>query len=220
MEATIAVVEKAAGYAFSDAALLERALTHPSCDEGPDYERLEFLGDSVLDLVSAEWFCAAAPDAAEGKLTAWRAACVSGSALADAARILGLDSQIKTGASITGALPSSSCAAVLEAVVGAVYMDGGLEAARAVALRWLEARFRACLGGERSPKERLQEHCQALGEALPVYRVVEETGPKHDLIFTVEADHDGNAARGEGPTKKDAEQAAAAQLLALLDGAT
>ena len=220
MEAAIEAVEQAAGYAFGNTALLERALTHPSCGEEPTYERLEFLGDSVLDLVAAEWFSAAAPDAAEGQLTAWRAACVSGSALADAARIIGLDNQVRTGASLTGALPSSSCAAVLEAVVGAVFSDGGLDAARAVALRWLEDRFKACIGGAKSAKERLQERCQAHGRVLPVYRVLDESGPKHDLVFTVEASHEGAAARGEGPTKKDAEQAAAANLLDLPDSAT
>jgi len=215
------------GYRFRRPELLERALTHRSHanEQGLDanYERLEFLGDRVVGLVAAGWLVAEHPGVAEGKLSERLSFLVSRGVLAGIARELGLGDALRLGVGEErsgGREKDSLLADVTEAVLGAIYLDGGLEAAE----RLLVPRLRNALGERgasrtKDPKTRLQEIVQGRGLELPVYETVSERGPDHSKSFVVECRLAGGAAaRGEGPTKKEAERRAAAALIGSLDG--
>jgi ribonuclease-3 len=209
-------------------ALYRQALTHrsllrerPSTD-APSYERLEFLGDALLDLVVSEGLMEAFPDADEGFLSKLRAKLVSGAALARCARRLGLSEHLRVGANARRAgvhHADSVLADAFEALCAAVYLDHGLDAARTFAQRAaLDAvDLDAVAARSTNYKSRLLERMQALGRSQPTYRVVEATGPSHDKTFTVEALLDGTP-RGTGTagSKKAAEQHAAREALAYL----
>lgn len=227
-------LEERLGYRFRRPELLELALTHRSYSNeqgaAAHYERLEFLGDAVLGLVTAEWLYERHPDLPEGALSKRKAHLVSRSVLAPWAERLRLGEELRLGVGEErsgGRAKPSLLADSLEAVFGAVYLDGGLEKARAVIRPMLEEAHGA---GEASPtsvlatgdpKTRLQEIAQAHGWALPDYRLVGSSGPDHDKVFTVECALAGAglAAEGSGPSKKVAEQRAAAALLASLPAA-
>lgn len=207
---------------------LEQALTHPSHanerKRGPrlDYQRLEFLGDAVIQLCVSEALMARFPEAREGELSFLRSSIVSTDALADYARAveIGAALQLGRGADAAGERGQSTVLAdAIEAVVGAVYLDRGLEAARAlvghVIERGLDARAQRPL---RDAKSELQERVQALGGAAPKYRLVATTGPDHSREFAVEVDALGQVlGRGTGRSKKAAEQDAARAGLQALE---
>lgn len=211
---------------FLDPALFLRAVTHSSYvaeHDGDDYERLEFLGDSVLSLVVSEHLHETFPDLPEGDLTRMRTSVVRGGALAAAAREIGVPGLVRLG---RGALRagdrdrSSVLEAVFEAIVGAVYLDGGIEAARRFVLGALASRLRSdvLVAQITDPKTRLQEATQARGLGLPSYRVVTQEGPAHERHFVIEAELDGRVlGRGTGASKQAAAQAAAAEALSTFE---
>jgi ribonuclease III len=217
-------LEKLLGHRFKRPDLLDLALIHRSWanEQGiPEhYERLEFLGDSVLGLVTAEWLYKEHPELPEGELSKLKAQLVSRETLAKYARELDLGAVLKIGVGEDrsgGRTKSSLLCDSLEAVFGALYLDGGLEAARKAILPMLEGSFEAVERTVNDAKTQLQEVSQALGWELPEYRVAGSSGPDHDKIFIVECWLAGAlAGRGEGPSKKVAEQRAAADALARL----
>jgi ribonuclease-3 len=209
-------VQRRLAYRFQDHGLLTRALTHASArttEEGCN-ERLEFLGDAVLGLVVAEHLYSTRPEVDEGTLTRVRAHTVSAVALADWAGRLGLAEAVALGKGLDRErLPDSVLANLLEALLGAVYLDGGLEAVRPLVLEGLADRLAASDGeATRDWKSLLQEATQQIDGQVPSYEVVAERGPDHDKQFQVRVLIDGEErGRGAGNSKKAAEQAAAEQ---------
>ncbi|MEZ5322536.1 MAG: ribonuclease III [Microthrixaceae bacterium] len=213
------------GHRFADPALLELATHHRSwCAETPgaeSNERLEFLGDAVLQLVVTERLYESAPEVSEGVLAQRRAALVNSRALSDTAREVRLGEDIRLGRgerSTGGADKESILADATEAVIGAVYLDGGFDAARRVVLRLLATRLRHIeAGGDPGdPKSRLQERAARDLGNVPRYDVSGE-GPDHAREFEATvALGDDVWGRGRGSTKKEAEQAAAAEALGRL----
>ncbi len=206
------------GYAFRDSKLLDRALTHPSL--GDDHnQRLEFLGDAVLELCASEALYAHTPALAEGQMTRLRAAMVREVALVKAAEKIGLGDCIHMSeecARSGGRTRPSIVSAALEAVLGAVYLDGGLAAARTMFEKlWLPLDLTAMQPVD--DKSALQEWLQARGRETPDYRVVHEEGPAHQRMFLVEVLAQGKVlASAGGSSKKRAEQDAARRALAVL----
>jgi len=217
------VLERRIGHRFQDSALLSQALTHRSFGS-PHNERLEFLGDGVIGCVIAEELYARFPDLAEGELSRLRASLVREAALATVARALGLAGFLRLGegevASGGGDRPSI-LADALEAVYGAVFLDGGYEAVRGSVRRTFGEALEAL--DPRQPakddKTRLQELLQARRQKLPEYRVVATAGAAHKQVFEVEcvAAGLGLRATGNGSSRRRAEQQAAGQLLKLLE---
>jgi ribonuclease-3 len=207
------------GYAFRDPALLDAALTHRSASKH-NYERLEFLGDAVLNFTTAVLLYREYPDADEGDLSRYRAALVSGTSLAAVASGLGLGEQLRLGSGELksgGYRRSSILADALEALFGAVYLDGGAAAASAV----IETLFAGRVGELpeahelKDPKTRLQEQLQARGLRLPAYAVEAVSGEPHEQRFvaTCQVPDLALLARGEGSSRRRAEQAAAQRVL-------
>jgi ribonuclease-3 len=224
-----AALEARLGYRFRDRGLLEHALTHRSkAHEDPsggviDNESLEFLGDAVLGLVVADALFRTYPEFSEGQKSKIKATVVSTASLAELAEQLGLGEHMilgrgeeKTGGRRKQALLADTC----EALIAAIYLDGGLEPARQFISRELGPAL--AVAGQpnyfgRDHKSRLQEALQALGGPLPVYRVAGEIGPDHRKLFHVEVIVGSDPlARGVGRTKKDAEQDAAKAALEAL----
>jgi len=212
-----------AGHRFEDPKLLETALTHGSYvhehpdEAAADFERLEFLGDAVIDLVVGEELYQRSARASEGELTALRARVVSGESLATVAKRLGLPERARLGAgeeASGGRGRIGLAASLFESVIGAVYVDGGFEAARDVILRAMHDEIESTdTAPRKSAKSVLQERAQAERHPLPVYRVVEERGPEHSRDFVIEVEAAGRVAKGEGRSKREAEEAAASKLL-------
>ena len=211
------------GHRFSDPDLLRRALTHRSAGSANN-ERLEFLGDALVNMLIAEVLHARAPRADEGMLTRARAQLVRESALAEVARGIDLGDRLVLG---PGELKSggfrreSILADALEALVAAIYLDAGFETCRAVVLAWFEPLLARLEIGriEKDPKTRLQEWLQARQHALPEYILVATEGDEHDKTFRVacrlpELSLDAD---GAGGSRRQAEQNAAAQALARLE---
>ena len=201
--------------------LFDRALTHRSFayERGglPTNERLEFLGDSILGLVVTEHLFVTYPDLSEGQLAKLRAAVVNSRALADVARGLDLGSLIHLGRgeeSTGGRDKSSILADTMEAVIGAVFLDGGYAAAAEFVKRNWTERMHKPRRPLRDPKTVLQEWAQGKGLPTPVYREVERTGPHHDPQFRVAVDLPGLApAEGVGGSKRAAEKVAASVMI-------
>lgn len=218
-----AMENEIAGYRFRDGRLLATALTHSSyvhehADEEPnDFERLEFLGDAVVDLVVGEDLFERFPHAPEGELTTLRARVVSGEGLAAVSRRLDLPQRARLGAgeeASGGRDRVGLAASLLESVIGAIYVEAGFEPTRDVILRVMHDELEATATAPRkSAKSQLQERAQAEKHPLPVYRVLEERGPEHRRDFVVEVEAAGHAAQGSGASKREAEEAAAARLL-------
>jgi ribonuclease-3 len=218
------------GHRFTDLALLDRALTHASqANESlapvrRDNEPLEFLGDAVLGLAVTDLLHRDNPDGSEGRKSRRRAALVKAASLARRAEALGLVPLLRLGRGeekTGGRAKTALWADAYEAVIAALYLDGGFEAAR----RFVEAEFTGDLAAPDSasedPKSLLQELMQGQGRPLPHYSVLSETGPSHERQFRVECRlDDGSAATGEGSSKKAAQQAAARATLARLGAAT
>jgi ribonuclease-3 len=230
------------GYQFRDPKLLVRALTHSSAipelraavdpageetaEEIRDNERLEFLGDAVLDLLASEYLVAKFPDWSEGQLSRSRSYLVNAHALQEAARRLGIGAFLrlgrgeeKTGGREKGAIVADA----LEAIVGAIFLDSGLDAARELLRRVL---FEHALEGsgihiaDSDRKSALQEYLQGRGKPPAEYRLAREQGPDHQKVFHIEVWSLGERlAIGDGSTKKEAEQKAARAALERLENA-
>ena len=221
----LAACEARVGHRFADRGLLELALTHRSYanEQGrPDHnERLEFLGDAVLGLVTAEWLYRRHPGRPEGELARAKAVLVSAGVLARYAEQLGIGGDLRLGVGESrsgGGGKESLLADGLETLFGAIYLDGGPEAAQRVVVSFLEWADAEAKPERIDAKTELQERIQASGLPLPVYSIVGEDGPEHDKRFTCEVAVDGAAAgRGVGRTKKEAQQLAAAAALSQLD---
>jgi ribonuclease-3 len=210
-------VEKKIGYRFKDKQRLKAALTHPSYryehPEVPaDYQRLEFLGDSVLGLLAADALMKNHPDAAEGDLTQMKSAIASGAALARVATDLELGNYLLMGRgeeAAGGAERESNLEDALEALIGAVWLDGGLKAARRFFERHVFQTLENTEAVLLNPKGTLQEYAQKNGLGMPEYTVVEESGPDHDRRFAVEVTVSTFGYRGKGRSRREAEKAAA-----------
>jgi ribonuclease-3 len=213
-------IEARIGYSFTDGALLASALTHVSALKSPSdrtasYQRLEFLGDHVLGLAVSDMLFRAFPRGDEGELSKRLADLVRRETCADVARTLGLDEGIKLGA--VGAperLRKSVLGDICEAVIGAIFIDGGYQAAAEFVERAWSDRLRKPMRALRDPKTVLQEWAQGRGLPTPTYREVERTGPHHDPRFRIEVALPGlTPAEGVGSSKRAAEKAAALELL-------
>jgi ribonuclease-3 len=225
---TYAALEERLGHVFADRTLCEAALTHKSwLNEAPgagrtDNERLEFLGDAVLALIVSDLLMHRFPNLAEGELSKTRAVIVSESGLSKTAQSIGLGQWIFLGRGedqAGGRAKASILSDALEALMGAIYLDAGLPAARQVAERLFGHSMKDADKETRHDyKSRLQERSQALLQATPQYRVVGEEGPDHDKRFSVAISLAGREyGRAVGRSKKEAEQSAAAQALAILE---
>jgi len=211
---------------FSDESLLEQALTHKSFhfenskDSIGNNERLEFLGDAVLDLIVGEMLFKSKPDEDEGTLSRKRASLVNETILAEIAIDLGLGSHIRLGrgeSSAGGANKPRILASAFEAIIGAVFVDGGYDKAMNFCRQFFETRIDSLDSGKPyldDHKSRLQEWSQKEMKITPEYIVVSESGPDHSKEFKVEVRIDGSVyAEGQGRSKKIAEQAAAKAAL-------
>jgi ribonuclease-3 len=215
-------IEARIGHAFANRDLLAQALTHPSALTGPDkreksYQRLEFLGDRVLGLAVAAMLYRAMPRQDEGALSRRLSDLVRAETCADVAARLDLGAGVRVG-------PTESQRAVgrragvladlCEAVIGAIYLDAGWDAAEAFVTRNWQDRLDADAPVQRDAKSALQEWAQGRGLATPVYRVIERTGPDHAPVFTIAVSIPGLAdGIGQGAAKRQAEVAAATATL-------
>ncbi|MBI4282430.1 MAG: ribonuclease III [Chloroflexi bacterium] len=223
-------MEKRLGISFADGTLLSQALTHPSAvNEAPQAfsssnQRLEFLGDAFIDFVVAQELYHRLPQMSEGELTELRSSIVRGETLARVARGLSLGSFIHMGQGEEGSggrERESNLAATLEAVVGAMLMDQGLELSYALTQELLKPELDRAVreGVVKDPKSKLQELAQGMGKGSPVYRTVAESGPDHLQVFTIEVVIAGQVmGKGSGHRKVDGERAAAQQALEALEG--
>jgi ribonuclease-3 len=222
-------LQRKLGHTFTDVTLLRNALLHRSHihvtgqERESSNERLEFLGDAVLGLVVNEILYDRYPDRSEGDLTKMKSLLVCGARLSEVAADFDLGVHIsmsRSEAATGGRQRSSILADTTEALIGAVYLDGGLAAARAVIERVILSGSDRVLSRRslRNYKSRLQEMIQARFKTPPRYKVLEVDGPDHDRLFRVAVTHGGNVLGiGEGRNKKTAEQAAARQALELLE---
>jgi len=220
-----ACLEKAVGYHFNDRDLLVRALTHSSfCNETPepvsDNERLEFLGDAIISTVVAESAFRQFPDAREGELTRLKSVVVAEPGLAARAMEINLGKYLRLGHGAATADSAATHPGVLcdafEALIGAIYLDGGFDAARTVVLRFLAGELVSARaeGRQIDSKTELNMAAYSLTGKPPIYGTVEMRGPAHAPTFLVEVRLAGGATfRGEGSSKKAAQQAAAAQAM-------
>lgn len=217
-------------YTFKDEALLNRALTHRSCGEVEadgktpySNQRLEFLGDSVLGLVIAELLYRMYPTEQEGDLAKRFAALVRGETLAEIAASINLGSElIMTDAEADGGGESnpSNLEDACEALIGAIYLDGGIDAAREFILTHWKAKAETTTEPPKDPKTALQEWAQGKGYDLPAYKVIEQSGPSHAPEFTIEASvntEPRTTATAQAGNKKLAEREAAKELLEHLE---
>lgn len=220
---------RALGHDFANPALLAEAATHSSLAgadragvrHAADYERLEFLGDRVLGLVTAEWLLERYPDEREGMLAKRHVAQVRRETLAAVARAIGLGRYLRLapGEDSAGGRDNDTILAdACEAVIGALFLDGGLEAARRfIRARWSDS-IAAAAGPPPEPKTALQEWAQGRGLPLPAYALIDRDGPDHAPRFVVRVAVAGRGqAEGEGGSKRIAERAAAAALLEILE---
>ena len=225
--AAVEDLESRIGHIFTDRDLLERALTHASVGDGArevrHNERLEFLGDRVLNLCAAERLMALDPESREGEMSRRLASLVNYHACARAAERAGLPQALRLSASATkvGARKSDAVLGdACEALIAALYIDGGLETAKAFFEKFWAEEF-AHLDAPRSkdPKTQLQEWAQGLGLPLPAYEVVGQSGPPHAPVFTVEVRIQGfEPERGEGGSRQAAEKSAAQTMLLKREG--
>ncbi len=211
------------GYEFSDIAVFDEALTHKSAG-GVNNERLEFLGDSILGFVVADVLFNKLGSADEGDMSRLRSSLVKGVTLAEIARELELGDYLHLGPGELrsgGQSRNSILADALEAVIAAVYLDGGLEAARQVITRIYQDRFDhiATRKNLKDPKTRLQEYLQAKHYKLPEYSVLEVTGEQHNQHFIVKCDVDDIKLQtiADGSSRRKAEQKAAENILFALE---
>lgn len=231
MSPNVQQLEKLLEHTFRDRSLLAQALTHPSYlhevseGDGGDYQRLEFLGDAVLGLLLAEMLYVRYPDWDEGALSQLRSRLAGQDVLADRARRLGIGGFVMLGRGeeqTAGREKDSILADILEALIAALYRDGGLQAARSLVAGLFDELAAApellVLG--RDSKSELQEYLSSHDSSPPEYRLVEESGPPHDRLFRFQVLVDGRVVgAGQGKSKKIAQQAAAAEALGTLKSA-
>ena len=212
------------GLSFRNMGLLMRALTHRSYlneyrDAPEDNERLEFLGDAILDFLVGEWLYHRFPEKREGDLTRIRAALVCREQLAAFARQIDLGRAMRLGrgeAANGGRERDTLLSATFEALIGALYLDSGLETVRAFLMPLLEPAIALILEQrlDEDPKSVLQEWVQARGHASPTYHTISVEGPEHQRIFRIEVRVDGEPwGVGTGPSKREATKAAALDAL-------
>ncbi len=225
MTTNVRQVEQLLEYTFDDQSLLVQALTHPSYlheiseSDGGDYQRLEFLGDAVLGLLLAEMLYTRYPGWDEGALSQLRSRLAGQDVLADRARVLGIGTFFLLGRGeeqTAGREKDSILADILEALIAALYQDGGLQAARSLVARLFEelAASPESLVLGRDSKSELQEYLSSHDFSPPEYRLVEESGPPHDRLFRFQILVDDRIVGvGQGKSKKIAQQAAAAEAL-------
>jgi ribonuclease-3 len=220
---TLAGLEKTIGYRFHDIGLAEHALTHISALKGPrnpagSYQRLEFLGDHVLGLVVSEMLYRAFPDGNEGELSRRLADLVRKETCAEVARALDLGAVVRLGPSEAqsgGRRRTTILGDVCEALIGAVFLDGGYEAAAEFVGRFWRERMLAPERPLRDAKTMLQEWAQGRGMPTPIYREIGRSGPHHSPVFRVAVElPQRDPVEGHGRSKRAAEQAAAAAMLA------
>ena len=218
-------LEKFVFYSFKNEELLKEALTHRSyLNENPSWkvshnERLEFLGDAVLELVVTEILFKKYPNSAEGQLTSFRAALVNYQMLAEVSKVIELENSLllsKGEAKDMGRARDVILANAIEALIGAIYLDGGYEAAKNFIEKFVMAKLEEVVekGLYKDAKSLLQEKTQASQKITPIYRVISEEGPDHKKVFTVGVYlSDKLIASGQGMSKQDAEVEAAKKAL-------
>ncbi|MEG3639728.1 ribonuclease III [Magnetococcus sp. PR-3] len=225
-------LEQQLHYSFANPALLHLALTHRSApldaqkaDEAvatAHNERLEFLGDSVLNLIVSHMLYNRFGEVPEGQLSQWRAMLVNTRSLSEVAKEIGVGAYLRMGrgeAKSGGRDKSSILGNALEALLGAIYMDGGFMASEEVVKRLFQSRVDAIEPKQQGKdyKTLLQEYLQARGEALPIYTVLSSDGPPHERTFVVSCQpREHMTGQGQGRSKREAEQQAAQQALAQL----
>lgn len=227
--ADLSPLEDVLGHRFAEPKFLLEAVTHASAHtaakaKAPNYQRLEFLGDRVLALVVAEMLIEAFPNEAEGALSRRMTQMVRAETCAEVARDVGLSGFLVLGESEEasgGRLRATILSDVCEAVIGALHRDGGIAVSSAFVRRWWGPRLTEPASDLRDPKTRLQEHVQGKGLATPVYTTVERRGLDHAPEFVMRVDVGPlGGAEGVGPSKRQAEQAAAEAMLARLAGSS
>jgi len=227
--AAVQALETALDYRFADPDLLDRALTHPSLGDGArsvrHYERLEFLGDRVLGLLAAERLLEMDPDAREGDMSPRLSALVNGKTCARVARRIGLGAALKLSPGETrsgGRDKDTILGDACEALIAALYLDGGLETARRFFLtQWTDEFDGIAIRQSKDAKTLLQEWAQGQGLGLPAYQVTGRTGPDHAPSFTVEVTIEGHGGiAASGRSRQDAEKAAALAMLTRLETPT
>ncbi len=216
-------LEEKIGYTYRDCSLLRSALIHASYvnESGigriEDNERLEFVGDAVLEFVVSDYLYRRHPGEPEGALTVMRSSIVGRKRCAFMARQLGLENYIFVGKGErreAAGIKNSILANAFEALIASLYLDGGIRAARRFILKMLKEYAPAGMSGDDNFKARLQSICQREGAGLPAYRVVSAEGPDHEKVFEVEVSiKDVPCGRGKGATKKEAQQKAAQKAL-------
>ncbi len=210
------------GLSFSNRSLLTRALTHRSYanehdDAVEDNERLEFLGDAVLDFIVGEWVFHRFPEMPEGNLTKIRSSLVRNERLAEFARRLDLGSLLRLGRgekSSGGHLRDSLLGSAFEALIGALYLDAGIESVKRFVVPFLDQSREAIIQELNDPKSELQEITQSMKMGTPYYRVIGVSGPDHARLFEVQVEIAGQVkGRGKGSSKSIAEREAARDAL-------
>ena len=214
---------KKLGYEFNNPSLLDDALSHRSY-RGQNNERLEFLGDAILNFVITDYLFRHCPEAREGELSRLRANLVRGDTLAVLAQELELGSYLRLGAGELksgGSKRTSILADAMEAVVGAIFLDGGLTACETCVLKWFTSRLSnfAEIPSLKDAKTRLQEHLQGKRLPLPKYTILSIDGAAHQQIFSIECRVEGlpHTAVGIGSSRRRAEQDAAQKILDILE---
>lgn len=214
------------GYTFKDEKILETALTHRSCLNEPgiteSYERLEFLGDAVLEMMISAYLFNKYPDKMEGYLTAARSAIVRTESLSKISKDRGIDSYIRMsrGEEQTGGRNNPSILEdVTESIIGALYCDGGFEAAKSFFVNFILPNAKEIISEDRlkDAKSTLQEKAQSKGYISPLYKTTKETGPDHDKTFEVTVViNNKDITQGSGKSKQEAEQNAAKKAIELI----
>ena len=216
------LLEERLGYTFRKPALLAEALTHASSPAKKlNNERLEFLGDRVVGLVIAQALYDRFPKAREGDLAARHAHLVSREMLTQVAEALKLGESLKVSREVTAtsARHKSLLANGCEAVIGALFMDGGFESASSFILRLWEEALKECEIFERDAKSLLQEWAQGMKKPVPTYAILQKTGPDHSPFFEISVHVEGlETVTGKGTSKREAEQEAAKTLLNFIRG--
>lgn len=218
-QALAEALEEATGHTFRDPEPLRRALTHASARKstGFDYERFEFLGDRVLGLVIADLLFRSFPDASEGELSLRFNALVNAETLAQISDKIGLPALVHVGAELKGSTGRKRVnlrADALEALIAALYLDGGMDVARAFVLRYWQPLSSRNIEARRDPKTALQEWAHQVAGKTPIYTLENRVGPDHDPVFTIRVNLETyEPTTGQGRTKREAEQAAAIKLL-------
>lgn len=228
---TLDALQEKIGYSFADFSLLDSALTHPSAPgqargrtrAGAGYERLEFLGDRALGLVVAEMLLERFADEDEGALSKRLVALVRKEALIVVAKEIDLAAALdlaRGGGRAYERQRETAAADGVEALIGAMFLDGGYDAARAFVRRWWTPLLDSYSAPPKDPKTTLQEWAQSRGFALPRYRLMETAGPDHQPTFIVAVEVEGAPMQtASGRSKRAAEQAAASQMLQAVDAA-